>query len=110
MIEPGAQPASRMPLHALLAANAVSGVGDKLAALAIPWLVLETTGSAAQTGLVGVVTVGSLIVSAFFSGILVDRIGFKKTSIISDVLSGVTVACIPLLHNTIGLAFWQLLL
>ena len=110
MIENGARPASRMPLHALLAAEAVSGVGNKLSALAVPWFVLETTGSAAQTGLVGVVTVGSLIVSAFFSGLLVDRLGFKRTSIVSDILSGVTVAAIPLLHTTIGLAFWQLLL
>ncbi|MDQ3547820.1 MAG: MFS transporter, partial [Chloroflexota bacterium] len=110
MFENGTRSASRLPLHALLAAEAISGVGNKLTALAVPWFVLETTGSAAQTGLMGVVTVGSLIVSAFFSGLLVDRLGFKRTSIISDVLSGVTVAAIPLLHTTIGLAFWQLLL
>lgn len=37
---------------ALLAAQAVSVTGNRIAMLAIPWFVLQTTGSAAQTGVV----------------------------------------------------------
>ncbi|HYI16061.1 MAG TPA: MFS transporter [Thermomicrobiales bacterium] len=105
----GVRTGSRWPLHALLAANAISGVGNKLTALAIPWFVLETTGSAARTGLVGFFTVIPVILSAIFGAGLVDRLGFKRMSIISDLLSGLTVGLIPLLHLSVGLAFWQLL-
>ena len=99
----------RTPVVALLAANAVSMIGNVLAALAIPWFVLETTGSAARTGLVGFATVLPTVLAAFFGGALVDRIGHRRTSIVADLLSGVTVALVPLLHQTVGLAFWQLL-
>jgi len=40
---------------------------------------------------------------------LVDRMGYKRTSIISDIASGVTTALIPLLYFTVGLQFWQLM-
>ncbi len=38
-----------------------------------------------------------------------DRLGYKRTSVIGDLVSGGTVALIPLLYHTVGLAFWQLL-
>ncbi|MGB3329658.1 MAG: MFS transporter, partial [Thermomicrobiales bacterium] len=49
------------------------------------------------------------IVVGIFGGAIVDRVGPKRAAIVSDVFSGVSVALIPLLHATIGLAFWQLL-
>jgi hypothetical protein len=45
--------ASRLPLLAVLGANAASLVGDALTMVALPWFVLEATGSAALTGLTG---------------------------------------------------------
>jgi MFS family permease len=105
----GRQTANRWPLHVLLVANAISGVGNTLTAVAIPWFVLETTGSAARTGLIAFATVVPLILSAFFGASLVDRLGFKRMSVVSDLLSGLTVALVPLLHQTVGLRFWQLL-
>ncbi|MGH2500884.1 MAG: MFS transporter, partial [Ktedonobacterales bacterium] len=41
----------RLPLYALFGANAISSTGDVLTFLAIPWFVLQSTGSVAQTGL-----------------------------------------------------------
>lgn len=41
---------------------------------------------------------------------MVDRIGSRRMSIAADLLSGVTVAMIPLLANTVGLGFASLLL
>ncbi len=99
----------RLPVAALLGANTISLVGNVITAMAIPWYVLETTGSAAKTGLVGVCTVLPTVIAALFGGAVVDRLGFKRTSVLSDLLSGVTVALIPLLHQSVGLAFWQLL-
>ncbi|MHB1136469.1 MAG: MFS transporter [Coriobacteriia bacterium] len=107
--EPEAVNRNRLPLLTLFAANGISMVGNMLATIAIPWYVLETTGSAARTGLAGFFTILPVVVAGFLGGTLVDRLGYKRTSIIADLASGVTVAMIPLLHLTVGLQFWQLM-
>jgi MFS family permease len=100
---------NRLPIIALLTANAISMVGNVLSAIAIPWFVLQTTGSATQTGITGFFTVLPVVLAGFFGGTLVDRLGYKRTSIIADIASGVTTALIPLLYFTTGLEFWQLM-
>src|SRR5919109_190865 len=97
------------PIISLFTANAISLVGNVLSAIAIPWFVLQTTGSATQTGITGFFTVLPVVLAGFFGGTLVDRLGYKRTSIIADIASGVTTALIPLLYFTIGLEFWQLM-
>src|SRR5215213_846482 len=101
---------NRKPFIALLAADGISQTGNMLTMLAVPWFVLETTGSAAKTGLTAAIGAVAVVVAGVLGGALVDRLGHKRTSIISDLASGLTVALIPLLHLTIGLAFWQLLI
>lgn len=98
-----------LPIAALFAANAISMVGNMLAFVAIPWFVFLTTGSAAQTGLTGFFAALASVAAAFFGGAVVDRLGFKRTSIIADLASAGAFALIPLLHSTIGLQFWELL-
>ena len=83
--------------------------GSTLTLIAVPWFVLQTTGSAAKTGLTGVFSALPFIVAGIFGGALVDRVGFKRMSVIGDITSGLTIALIPLLYHTVGLAFWQLL-
>jgi MFS family permease len=100
---------TRLPLFALLAANAFSLVGSALTAVALPWFVLVTTGSAGRTGLTGAVLVLPSLLTGLFGGALVDRIGFKRMSVVADLVSGAGIAAIPLLYHTVGLAFWQLL-
>lgn len=85
-------------------------MGNQLTALAIPWFVLATTGSAASAGLVGVAAVLPAVLAAFLGGAVVDRLGPKRTSILADLLSGVTIALIPLLYRSVGLPFAILLL
>src|SRR5262245_22971203 len=99
----------RLPLFALYAANAISSIGDGLTFLAVPWFVLQTTGSVAQTGITAFFSTASIAVSALFGGALVDRLGFQRMSVLSDILSGIGVALIPLLYLTVGLPFWALL-
>lgn len=102
---------TRVPLFALLGANGISMVGNVLTMIAVPWFVLQTTGSAARTGLVATFTALPAIIAAFFGGTLVDRMGHKRMSVISDAMSCLTVALIPLLYQLLGahFAFWQLL-
>lgn len=104
-----AERTENLPLFALFSANIISYVGDYLMLIAIPWFVLQTTGSVAKTGITAFFSTLPTIVSAFFGSALVDRLGYKYASVVSDVTSGVSVALIPLLYSTFGLAFWQLL-
>jgi MFS family permease len=100
---------NRIPILALFSANAISMVGNVFAAIAIPWYVLQTTGSATQTGITGFFNVLPIVLAGIFGGTLIDRIGYKNTSVISDLSSGVTVALIPILYATVGLPFWGLM-
>ena len=100
---------NRIPLFALLAANAVSLTGNVFTLIAIPWFVLQTTGSAAQTGLTSAVAALPFIIAGLFGGTLVDLVGFRRMSIVSDLASSVSTALVPLLYLTAGLEFWQLL-
>jgi MFS family permease len=100
---------SRTPLLSLYGTTLVSVTGDAMAAIAIPWFVLQTTGSATQTGITAFFSIAPIVIGMFFGGTLVDRIGYKRVSVVADIASGLTMALIPLLHYTIGLAFWQLL-
>lgn len=100
----------RLPVYAFLVSSVISYVGDVLTLLAIPWFVLQTTRSVTQTGITAFFSALPLVLSAFLSSALVDRLGYKRTSVIGDILSCISVALIPLLYYTINLAFWQLLL
>jgi MFS family permease len=99
----------RLPILALLAANTISLAGSALTMIALPWFVLQTTGSAAMTGLAGFFVALPGFLAGIFGGTLVDRLGYKRVSIVADLVSGIAIALIPLLFNTMGLAFWQLL-
>jgi len=99
----------RLPLFALLAANAISLIGGTLTLVALPWFVLQTTGSAAQTGITAGFAALPNFLSGVFGGVLVDRLGGKRMSVIADLVSGLGIAAIPFFYLTVGLAFWQLL-
>lgn len=109
MIATNATTTNRAPITALTIAGIVSLTGSMLTSVAIPWFVLQTTNSAAKTGLTGVFATLPFIIGGVFGGTLVDRLGFKRASILADMTSGVTIALIPLLSATVGLAFSHLL-
>ncbi len=84
------------PVALLETANGASGLANAIVMIAIPWLVLERTGSAASAGLV--IAAASLpgIVVAPLVGVAIDRFGRRIVSILSDVLSALSVAAFPL--------------
>ena len=99
----------RAPLYALYAADVVSLAGNAVAQLAIPWFVLTTTGSASLTALAVFLNFLPLVIGGFFGGVIVDRLGFRTTSVVADLASSAAVAAIPLLHTTVGIELWQLM-
>jgi predicted MFS family arabinose efflux permease len=98
----------RAPLYALYAAETISLAGNAVAQLAIPWYVLVTTGSATLTGLAVFFNFLPIVLAAFFGGVVVDRLGFRATSIVADLASAAAVAAIPLIESTVGIELWQL--
>jgi MFS family permease len=101
--------AGRRALWVLFSADAISMTGNAMTMIAIPWFVLQTTGSAAKTGVVAAFHVLPIVVANVFGGALIDRIGCKRMSVISDLASAATVALIPALYLTVGLHFGVLL-
>ena len=99
----------RVPLYAIFVADSISLVGNVVAQLAIPWFVLVTTGSATLTGLAVFFNFLPVVLAGIFGGVIVDRLGFRTTSVVADLASAGAVAAIPLLHSTIGIELWQLL-
>ncbi|MGB3328429.1 MAG: MFS transporter [Thermomicrobiales bacterium] len=99
----------RLLVAPFLAGNTISLFGNTLTLVALPWFVLETTGSAGKTGVVGMAFALPALVAGLLGGVIIDRIGGRRMSVIADIVSGVSVAAIPILYNMVGLAFWQLL-
>ncbi len=100
----------RLPVYVLLVTSLVSIFGNQLTAIAVPWFVLETTGSASLTGVTAAVTIVPVVLATFFGGALVDRTSYKALSVVSDLISAVTVAAVPIFYHTTGLNFAGLLL
>jgi len=99
----------KVGIIALLSANAISLTGNQVTMFALPWFVLETTDSAAQTALVAATQMAAFLLAAVAGGVVVDRFGPKWLSVVSDLASGLSIAAIPILMHTIGLRLWQVL-
>lgn len=89
---------SKRPLVAFLVANVVSISGTRISAIAIPWFVLTTTGSATKTGIVTVFEMTPLVVMKALGGPLIDRVGPRRVSVLGDLASTGLVGLVPLLH------------
>jgi MFS family permease len=92
-----------------MAAVTIGQIGRQLSVIAIPWFVLETTGSAARTGVVAAAVLLPGFVVGIFGGVLVDRLGYRRVSIVSDLVCAAATMLIPLLYAITGLSFAMLL-
>lgn len=99
----------RVPFVALLSSYVISLAGTSMSAIAIPWLVLTTTGSAAKTGLVGFATMGPYVVAQVLAGPLVDRAGARRSFVWGNTVAAVAVGAIPLMYAAGGLTLPVLL-
>jgi MFS family permease len=93
----------------LLVAEAVSALGSQMTYLALPWFVLETTGSAARMGIVLAVQLLPVAILGIPSGGLVARLGARRTMLVADAARVPLMLAIPLLHSA-GLLSFPLLL
>ncbi|MBM7517318.1 MFS transporter [Nocardioides nitrophenolicus] len=90
--------ASGRALAGFLAADAISLAGTRLAQIAVPWLVLTTTGSATSTGLVAFAGLLPLVLAQALCGPWIDRAGARRVAIGFDLASALAVAAVPLAY------------
>ena len=90
--------------------NITSVISGSMVFIALPWLALEITGSAAMAGAVVALTaIPGLFLSPVL-GTLVDRIGRKVSAIISEGLSALAILLIPIVNNFVEIGFALLVL
>ena len=90
--------------------NITSVIAGSMVFIALPWLALEITGSAAMAGAVVALTaIPGLFLSPIL-GTIVDRIGRKVSAIISEGLSAFAILLIPVVHSFVEIGFVLLVL
>ncbi len=85
---------ARAGLVALFVADVISSLGSKISLVAIPWLVLTSTGSPAKMGLVAAAEMLPYMLSAVLATPLADRLGLRRTSVLTDAGSALAMAVV----------------
>lgn len=86
-----------------LASYATSLLGNSIAAIALPLVVLAATGSVLGAGVMALASGIPSVLGGLFGGVIIDRINRRTASIISDLISGISVAALPVIAMTVGL-------
>ncbi|UJW85586.1 MFS transporter [Devosia sp. SL43] len=86
------------PLVALAAAQVLSLAGTRLSTIAVPWLVLTTTGDPVLTGLVALAELLPYVLAKGLGGPVIDRTGPKRVAIWCDTASALAIGTVPVLH------------
>ncbi|SDE09865.1 MFS transporter [Auraticoccus monumenti] len=86
-----------------LAGFSVSLLGNSITAIALPLVVLLTTGSPLGAGIVAIAAAVPAAVAGLLMGALVDRVNRRTAAVLSDVISAVALLILPVVHLTVGL-------
>ena len=90
--------------------NITSVIATSMVFIALPWLALEITGSAASAGaLVALTSIPGLFFGPIL-GTLIDRIGRKISGFISEALAAITILMIPIANLYVEITFILLVL
>ena len=96
-------------LLGLIVAELVSLTGSSMTFVALPWFVLVTTGSTAKMGWVLGAEMLPIGLFGIPAGTLIQKVGAKRTMLISDAARGPLMLVLPILHWTGHLTFPALL-
>lgn len=94
-----------MPLTAssYLASHLLSLLGNGIAAVALPLIVLQTTGSPLGTAVLAGATAIPAVVVGLLGGVVIDRVDRRTASAVADLVSAASVAALPLVDLLWGL-------
>ncbi|GAA2642639.1 putative drug antiporter protein precursor [Paractinoplanes durhamensis] len=84
------------PLTGLLLAQGSALTANRILLVTLPWLVLTSTGSPAQTGLIATCQVVPFVVVQALSGPLLDRVSARHVSALGDLASACAIAVLAL--------------
>ena len=87
---------SRGPAFLILFATLMATAGTGISIVAFPWLALQHDDSARDASIVAAAMTLPLVFSTLVAGTAVDFFGRRRISLVSDSLSGVAVAAVPL--------------
>lgn len=94
---------SKASLPLFLGAEALSLFGNSSIAIVLPWLVLSRTGDPSIAGLVAAIVGVPTIVASLVGGWLIDKVGQRRMSVLSDLGSAVSVAALAVVDRLLGL-------
>ncbi|MTB89068.1 MFS transporter [Aeromicrobium senzhongii] len=81
----------------------VSVLGNSIAAIALPLIVLQLTGSAISAGWVAAATAVPAVLAGLFMGVVIDRINRVTSSVLTDLVSAASIAALPIVDALAGL-------
>jgi MFS family permease len=95
---------------AYLASYLMSLLGNSIAGVALPVIVLQVTGSALGAGAVAAATAIPAVLAGLLMGVVIDRINRRTSSVVTDLVSAAAVAALPLIDAVSGLSLgWFIL-
>lgn len=95
---------------AYLSSYLLSLLGNSIAGVALPLIVLQVTGSALGGGAVAAATAIPAILAGLLMGVVIDRINRRTSSVVTDLVSAAAVAALPVIDLISGLSLgWFIL-
>ena len=86
-----------------LASFGISVLGTSITAIALPLVVLLTTGSPLSAGVVAIAGAVPAALAGLLMGALIDRWNRRTVAALADVITAVSLVLLPLVHLTVGL-------
>ena len=86
-----------------LASYALSLLGNSIAAVVFPLIVLQMTGSLLSTGVLVASTALPAFLAGLFAGVVIDRVNRRTSSVVSDLISAASIAALPIVDLITGL-------
>jgi MFS family permease len=81
----------------------LAAAANGISLVALPWLVLQRTGSAASASVVAAAATFPLLAATLIAGTAVDFLGRRRVAMLADLLSALSVAAIPVLALIAGM-------
>ncbi|TGD83813.1 MFS transporter [Mycolicibacterium sp. CH28] len=93
---------TRIPALLILTSTFLAAGANGISMVAFPWLVLQRTGSAVDASIVAGAATLPLLLATLIAGTAVDFVGRRRVAMLSDALSALSVAAIPVLVIAFG--------
>ena len=87
---------------AYLSSYLLSLLGNSIAAIALPLILLQTTGSVLGAGALAAATAVPALLAGLLMGVVIDRINRRTASVVTDLISAASMAALPLSTRSPG--------